>query len=75
MDYRRLIEEVVAKLAPHNHAPAVQLASVPKTFAATVMSRSVTSEAAKAKEVQLKADFDATKVVIGIASAEAVKAA
>ncbi|OPZ10592.1 MAG: indolepyruvate ferredoxin oxidoreductase [Alphaproteobacteria bacterium ADurb.BinA280] len=75
VDYRRLIEEVVAKLAPHNHALAVQLASVPEDIRGYGHVKERHVKAAKAKEVQLKADFDATKVVIGIASAEAVKAA
>ena len=42
-DYAALIDEVLAKLAPHNHALAVELAAFPKTYAALGMSRTGTS--------------------------------
>ena len=75
VDYRRLIEEIVAKLAPHNHSLAVQLAQIPEDIRGYGHVKERHFKAAKAKEVALKADFDAAKVVITIASQTLGKAA
>ncbi len=69
VDYRRLIEEVVAKLAPHNHTLALQLASIPEDIRGYGHVKERHVKSAKAHEAKLKADFDAAKVVIGIAAA------
>ncbi len=75
VDYRRLVEEIVANLAPHNHALAVQLAAIPEEIRGYGHVKERHVKAAKAKEAKLKTDFDAAKVVIGIAAVESVKAA
>ena len=75
VDYRRLVEELVAKLAPHNHGLAVQLASIPEEIRGYGHVKERHVKAAKAKEAKLKADFDAAKMVIGIANADAAKVA
>jgi indolepyruvate ferredoxin oxidoreductase len=75
VDYRRLIEEVVAKLAPHNHTLAVRLASIPEDIRGYGHVKERHVKAAKANEAKLKADFDAAKVVIGIAAVTSEKAA
>ena len=38
-DYETLIDELLPRLAAHNHAIAVELARSPSTFAATATSR------------------------------------
>lgn len=75
VDYRRLIEEIVAKLAPHNHALAVQLAQIPEDIRGYGHVKERHFKAAKAKEAKLKTDFDAAKTVISIASVSDAKAA
>jgi indolepyruvate ferredoxin oxidoreductase len=75
VDYRRLIEDVVAKLAPHNHTLAVQLASIPEDIRGYGHVKERHVKAAKANEAKLKAEFDAAKVVIGIAAVTSEKAA
>jgi indolepyruvate ferredoxin oxidoreductase len=75
VDYRRLIEEIVGKLAPHNHALAVQLALIPEEIRGYGHVKERHVKAAKAKEAKLKADFDASKPVISIATSNDVKVA
>ena len=75
VDYRRLIEELVAKLAPHNHSLAVQLAQIPEDIRGYGHVKERHFKAAKAKEAGLKAAFDASRVVIGIAPVAQVEAA
>jgi len=75
VDYRRLIEEVVAKLAPHNHSLAVQLAQIPQDIRGYGHVKERHLKAAKAKETTLKAGFDASKMVIAIATGDTAKAA
>ena len=75
VDYRRLIEEVVAKLAPHNHALAVQLAQIPEDIRGYGHVKERHFKAAKVHEAKLKADFDASKMMIAIATSETAKAA
>ncbi|TAG46270.1 MAG: indolepyruvate ferredoxin oxidoreductase family protein [Betaproteobacteria bacterium] len=75
VDYRRLIEEVVAKLAPHNYTLAVQLAQIPEDIRGYGHVKERHFKAAKAKEASLKAEFDAAKTVIGIAVTHDAKAA
>ena len=75
VDYRRLIEEVVAKLAPHNHSLAVQLAQIPEEIRGYGHVKERHLKAAKLKETGLKAEFDSAKVVISIATKTEAKAA
>ena len=75
VDYRRLIEEVVTKLAPHNHALAVQLANIPEDIRGYGHVKERHVKAAKAHEAKLKAEFDAARVVIGIAAVASEKVA
>jgi len=70
-----LIEEVVAKLAPHNHTLAVKLASIPEDIRGYGHVKERHVKAAKWHEAKLKAEFDAAKVVIGIAAVASEKAA
>lgn len=74
IDYRQLIEAVVAKLAPHNHALAVQLAQIPEDIRGYGHVKERHFKAAKAKEAKLKADFDAAKAVISIAASTSSEA-
>jgi indolepyruvate ferredoxin oxidoreductase len=66
-DYRALIEALLAKLAPHNHALAVELASIPEEIRGYGHVKERHVKAAKEKEARLRAAFDAAKPVIGIA--------
>lgn len=75
VDYRRLIEELVAKLAPHNHTLSVQLASIPEDIRGYGHVKERHVKSVKAHETKLKAEFDAAKVVIGIAAVTSEKAA
>jgi indolepyruvate ferredoxin oxidoreductase len=75
VDYRRLIEEVVAKLAPHNHSLAVQLAQIPEDIRGYGHVKERHFKAAKLKEAGIKAEFDSSKVVISIATQALSKAA
>jgi indolepyruvate ferredoxin oxidoreductase len=75
IDYRRMIEEIVAKLAPHNYALGVQLAQIPEDIRGYGHVKERHFKAAKVKEAKLKADFDAAKTVIGIAVAAEKKVA
>ena len=58
IDYRQLIEELLAKLAPHNHALAVQLACIPDEIRGFGHVKERHVAAAKTKEAKLKAAFD-----------------
>ena len=75
VDYRRLLEEVVARLAPHNHSLAVQLAQIPEDIRGYGHVKERHLKAAKVKEAKLKADFDAARMIIGIAAAAGTRAA
>ena len=75
VDYRRLIEEIVAKLAPHNHSIAVQLAQIPEDIRGYGHVKERHFKAAKIKEAKLKVEFDSAKVVIAIAPQSLGKAA
>jgi Pyruvate:ferredoxin oxidoreductase and related 2-oxoacid:ferredoxin oxidoreductases, gamma subunit len=65
-DYRALIEDILAKLAPHNHKLAVELASIPEEIRGYghVKERHLT--AALEKQTRLKAEFAAAKPVISL---------
>ncbi|MCC7068870.1 MAG: hypothetical protein IT523_10510, partial [Burkholderiales bacterium] len=52
------IEELLAKLAPHNHALAVQLACIPDEIRGFGHVKERHVAAAKTKEAKLKAAFD-----------------
>jgi indolepyruvate ferredoxin oxidoreductase len=60
-EYEQLLTEVLAALAPHNHALAVELASLPERIRGFghVKARNVAE--AKAKEAQLLAAFRAAR--------------
>ena len=75
VDYRRLIEEVIAKLAPHNHSLVVQLAQIPEDIRGYGHVKERHFKAAKVKEAGLKVEFDSAKVVIGIATQQISRAA
>ncbi|MCX8097872.1 MAG: indolepyruvate ferredoxin oxidoreductase family protein [Casimicrobiaceae bacterium] len=62
-DYRALIEEVLAKLGPHNHALAVQLASIPEEIRGFGHIKARHIKSALEKQARLKAEFDHAKVV------------
>ena len=70
-----IFEEVVAKLAPHNHSLAVQLAQIPEDIRGYGHVKERHLKAAKLKETGLKAEFDSVKVVISIATKTEAKAA
>ncbi|TAG79285.1 MAG: indolepyruvate ferredoxin oxidoreductase family protein, partial [Betaproteobacteria bacterium] len=75
VDYRKLMEEVIAKLAPHNHAIAVQLAQIPEDIRGYGHVKERHVKSAKQKEAALKADFDIAKAVITIAASGDARAA
>ncbi len=75
VDYRKLMEEVIAKLAPHNHAIAVQLAQIPEDIRGYGHVKERHVKSAKQKEAALMADFDSAKAVITIAAASDARAA
>ena len=70
-DYASLMDEVLAGLAPHNHALAVALARIPEEIRGFghVKNRHVTL--AKAKEEALLAEFRAAQRTIAIVPAKA----
>jgi indolepyruvate ferredoxin oxidoreductase len=55
LDYERLIEEILARLDPANHATAVQLASLPDAVRGFGHVRQLSLEAAREREVGLLA--------------------
>ena len=52
-DYERIVEELLAKLTPDNHALAVQIASIPEEIRGYGHVKARHLEAAKAKEAKL----------------------
>jgi len=60
-EYERLVDELVAALAPHNHALAVELAQVPEHIRGYGAVKERHLKAAKAKEAELLAAFRAAK--------------
>jgi indolepyruvate ferredoxin oxidoreductase len=52
-DYERIVEELLAKLTPDNHALAVQITSIPEEIRGYGHVKARHLEAAKAKEVKL----------------------
>jgi indolepyruvate ferredoxin oxidoreductase len=70
-DYATLIDEVVAKLAPHNHALAVELASVPEHIRGFGHVKDRHLQAAKAQEADLLRRFRDAKPTISIVAAKA----
>jgi len=62
-EYEKLVDELVAALAPHNHALAVQLASLPEHIRGFGHVKERHVKAAKAKEAELIAAFRAATPV------------
>ena len=60
-DYEALIDELLPRLAPHNHALAVELASIPEQIRGYGHVKERHLKAAKAKEAELVAAFRAAK--------------
>jgi indolepyruvate ferredoxin oxidoreductase len=58
-DYEALIDELLPRLAPHNHAIAVELASIPEHIRGYGHVKDRHLKAAKAKEAELVASFRA----------------
>jgi indolepyruvate ferredoxin oxidoreductase len=69
-DYSTLIDEIVAKLGPHNHALAVELASIPEGIRGFGHVKERHLKAAKTKEAELIQRFRDAKPTISIASAK-----
>jgi len=60
-DYEALIDELLPRLAAHNHALAVELASIPEQIRGYGHVKERHLKAAKAKEAELVAAFRAAK--------------
>ena len=71
-DYAALVDEIVAKLAPHNHALAVELASIPEGIRGFGHVKERHLKAAKTKEADLVQRFRDAKPTIAIVAAKAV---
>ena len=61
IDYEALLEELLPRLAAHNHALAVELASIPEQIRGYGHVKERHLKAAKAKETELVAAFRAAK--------------
>jgi indolepyruvate ferredoxin oxidoreductase len=72
-EYEGLVDELLARLSPHNHALAVELASVPEDIRGYGHVKARHLDAAKRKEAELLARFRSTTP--GPAAAAAVAAA
>ena len=59
-EYEMLVGELLARLAPHNHALAVELAQVPEHIRGYGHVKLRHVQAAKAKEAELLAAFRAS---------------
>ena len=70
-DYAVLMDEVLASLAPHNHALAVELASIPEHIRGFGHVKERHLKAAKAKEATLLDAFRAAKPTIAIVASKA----
>jgi len=66
-DYCNTVESLLARLGPHNHALAVQIASLPDEIRGYGHVKERHLRSAKAREAKLLAEFDAAKPVIGLA--------
>jgi indolepyruvate ferredoxin oxidoreductase len=60
-EYETLIEELLAELAPHNHALALELAQIPEHIRGYGHIKERHLKAAKAKEAELLAAFRAAR--------------
>jgi indolepyruvate ferredoxin oxidoreductase len=67
-DYEALLEEVLAKLSPQNHALAVGLANVPKKIRGFGHIKARNLEAAKKEEAELLARFRTPEAALPIAA-------
>jgi indolepyruvate ferredoxin oxidoreductase len=70
-DYATLMDEVLAKLAPHNHALAVELASIPEQVRGFGHVRVRHVKQAKAAEAEALAKFQEAQRTISIVPAKA----
>ena len=60
-DYEALLTELLAQLAPHNHALAVELAEIPEHIRGYGHVKARHLAAARTKEAELKAAFRAAQ--------------
>ena len=60
-DYEALIDELLPRLAPHNHSIAVELASIPEHIRGYGHVKDRHLKAAKAKEAELIAAYRSAK--------------
>jgi indolepyruvate ferredoxin oxidoreductase len=67
-EYEALLEEIIGKLAPQNHAVAVGLANVPKKIRGFGHIKARNLEAAKKEEAELLARFRAPQTSLPIAA-------
>jgi indolepyruvate ferredoxin oxidoreductase len=70
-DYAVLMDEVLAKLAPHNHALAVELASIPEEIRGFGHVKERHVKLAKAKEAEVLARFREAQRKISVVAAKA----
>ena len=63
-EYRALVDTIVAGLAPHNHALAVELASLPEQIRGYGHVKARTIDAAKAREAELLGQFRSARPTI-----------
>ena len=66
-EYAALIDTIVTGLAPHNHAIAVELASLPEQIRGYGHVKARNVDAAKAKEAELLEKFRSARPTIAIA--------
>ncbi|HEX8665330.1 MAG TPA: indolepyruvate ferredoxin oxidoreductase family protein [Beijerinckiaceae bacterium] len=67
-EYEALLEEIVAKLSPQNHATAVGLANVPKKIRGFGHIKARNLDAAKKEEAELLARFRASEPALPLAA-------
>ena len=60
-DYEALIDELLPRLAPHNHAIAIELASIPEHIRGYGHVKERHLKAAKAREAELVASYRASR--------------
>jgi indolepyruvate ferredoxin oxidoreductase len=70
-DYASLLDEVLERLAPHNHALAVELARIPEDIRGFGHVKARHLKLAKTKEAELLAKFRAAQRTISIVPAKA----
>ena len=73
-DYETLIDELMPSLATHNHALAVELASIPEQIRGYGHVKERHLRTAKAKETELRAKFRASSPVVELRPAAEVAA-